>query len=69
MLNELKSIELSACSLALMTPISQTQTSGLRNVLKEKVIFFFIFNTNNLKELFVIKIKFIEKTSNNQVCS
>lgn len=36
MLNELKSLELSAPSLALMTSISQTQTSGLRNVLKEK---------------------------------
>lgn len=37
MLNELKSFELSAPSLSLMTSISQTQTSGLRNVLKEKV--------------------------------
>jgi len=37
MLNELKSFELSAPSLALMTSISQTQTNGLKNVLKEKV--------------------------------
>lgn len=37
MLNELKSFELSAPSLSLMTSISQTQTSGLRNALKEKV--------------------------------
>lgn len=37
MLNELKSFELSAPSLSLMTSISQTQTSGLRNSLKEKV--------------------------------
>ncbi|XP_015373823.1 PREDICTED: uncharacterized protein LOC107168810 [Diuraphis noxia] len=36
MLNELKSLELSAPSLSLMTSISQTQTSGLRNALKEK---------------------------------
>ncbi|XP_022169777.1 uncharacterized protein LOC111033385 [Myzus persicae] len=36
MLNELKSFELSAPSLSLMTSISQTQTSGLRNALKEK---------------------------------
>jgi len=68
MLNELKSLELSAPSLALMTSISQTQTSGLRNVLKEKVIFFFKLDLNNFKK-FVIKMKFIEKTSNNQVCS
>lgn len=38
MLNELKSLELSAPSLSLMTSISQTQTTGLRNMLKEKVI-------------------------------
>lgn len=37
MLNELKSLELSAPSLSLMTSISQTQTSGLRNALKQKV--------------------------------
>jgi len=37
MLNELKSLELSAPTLSLMTSISQTQTSGLRNALKEKV--------------------------------
>ncbi|XP_027842614.2 uncharacterized protein LOC114123743 isoform X1 [Aphis gossypii] len=36
MLNELKSLELSAPSLSLMTSISQTQTSGLRNALKQK---------------------------------
>jgi len=38
MLNELKKLELSAPSLSLMTSISQTQTSGLRKILKEKVI-------------------------------
>lgn len=38
MLNELKSFELSTSSLSLMTSISQTQTTGLRNMLKEKVI-------------------------------
>lgn len=38
MISELKSLELSASSLALMTSISQTQTKGLRNTLKEKVI-------------------------------
>lgn len=37
MLNELKSLELSVPSLSLMTSISQTQTSGLRNALKQKV--------------------------------
>jgi len=36
MLNELKSLELTAPSLSLMTSISQTQTSGLRNALKQK---------------------------------
>ncbi|XP_050424985.1 uncharacterized protein LOC126836053 [Adelges cooleyi] len=36
MLNELKSLELSAPTLSLMTSISQTQTTGLRNVMKEK---------------------------------
>jgi hypothetical protein len=39
MLNELKNFELSTPSLALMTSISQTQTSGLRNSLREKVTF------------------------------
>lgn len=38
MLNELKSLELTAPTLSLMTSISQTQTRGLRNVLKDKVI-------------------------------
>lgn len=42
MLNELKSFELSSPSLSLMTSISQTQTSGLRNSLKEKVILTFL---------------------------
>lgn len=37
MLNELKSLELSAPSLSLMTSISQTQTRGLRNTLKGNV--------------------------------
>ncbi|XP_025422972.1 uncharacterized protein LOC112692511 [Sipha flava] len=36
MLNELKNFELSTPSLSLMTSISQTQTSGLRNSLREK---------------------------------
>jgi len=37
MLNELKSHELTTPTLSLMTSISQTQTRGLRNVLKDKV--------------------------------
>ncbi|XP_050522781.1 uncharacterized protein LOC126895207 isoform X2 [Daktulosphaira vitifoliae] len=36
MLNELKSLELSATSLSLMTSISQTQTTGLRNAVNKK---------------------------------
>lgn len=37
MLNELKSHELTTPTLSLMTSISETQTRGLRNALKDKV--------------------------------
>lgn len=67
MLNELKSLELTAPTLSLMTSISQTQTRGLRNVLKDKVkivkydyiiifILKYVCNNNDI---------FLEKKSNN----
>lgn len=66
MLNELKSLELSAPSLSLMTSISQTQTSGLRNALKEKVrilhnYFNFILQSFKKKKLLYIKYKKFQK--------
>lgn len=65
MLNELKSLELSAPSLSLMTSISQTQTSGLRNALKEKVTIYyfnFILYNNHFKTV-IKKYKILEKKS------
>jgi len=67
MLNELKSLELSAPSLSLMTSISQTQTSGLRNVLKQKVTIlhnyfnFILYNINFKKNCNKKKHIFLEK--------